>query len=75
MMDHNRNRNKVYPDQKDGPSRDKSSTVPDEAPPGSYYYDDSTGYEVYDADEDGESDEEASSKQSGAYVHERLPDV
>ena len=29
-----------------------------ERKPGSYYYDDSTGYEIYDPDKDDEEDEE-----------------
>lgn len=43
----------------DTPEQDESSPVERERKPGSYYYDDSTGYEIYNPEEEdeGESDE------------------
>jgi hypothetical protein len=38
--------------------QDESSPVKDERQPGSYYYDDATGYELYDpAKDEGEEEE------------------
>ncbi|MDQ3821109.1 MAG: hypothetical protein M3362_25970 [Acidobacteriota bacterium] len=43
----------------DTTERDESSGEERERPkPGSYYYDDSTGYEIYDPEKDDEEDEE-----------------
>lgn len=33
---------------------DQPSGKPNDVKPGSYYYDDSTGYEIYDPDQDNE---------------------
>ena len=41
---------------------DTQTTEPDARPPrkpGSYYYDDATGYEIYSPEEDEEQDEDA----------------
>lgn len=45
----------------DTTEQDESSPVKSEHAPGSYYYDDATGYEVYDPakDEDEESEDES----------------
>ena len=40
----------------DTPEQDESSRT--ERKPGSYYYDDATGYEIYDPVEDDEDEEE-----------------
>lgn len=58
MMDHrnepdNSNRDRDRPPQSD---QSDSSTGAGDAATGSYYYDDSTGYEVYNAEDDGEEE-------------------
>jgi hypothetical protein len=42
----------------DTPERDERSPEKEEPKPGSYYYDDSTGYEIYDPEKDDEEVEE-----------------
>jgi hypothetical protein len=44
----------------DTPEQDETSRTERERKPGSYYYDDSTGYEIYDpvADDENEDDED-----------------
>ena len=38
---------------------------PHERAPGSYYYDDATGYEVFDPEEEGEEDDDADESDPG----------
>ncbi len=40
----------------DTPEQNESSGEEREPKPGSYYYDDSTGYEIYDPEKDDEED-------------------
>jgi hypothetical protein len=42
----------------DTPERDERSPEKKEPEAGSYYYDDSTGYEIYDPEKDDEEEEE-----------------
>ena len=42
----------------DTPEADEPSRIEETRPRGSYYYDDSTGYEIYDPNTDAEGDEE-----------------
>jgi hypothetical protein len=42
----------------DTTERDEPSRTERERKPGSYYYDDSTGYEIYDPSKDDEEEEE-----------------
>ena len=42
----------------DTPEQDEQSRTEREGKPRSYYYDDSTGYEIYDPTKDNEEDEE-----------------
>jgi hypothetical protein len=42
----------------DTPEPDERSPEEKESKPGSYYYDDSTGYEIYDPEKDDEDEEE-----------------
>ncbi|HEX8494216.1 MAG TPA: hypothetical protein VF658_15315 [Pyrinomonadaceae bacterium] len=42
----------------DTTEEDESSPVKNERQPGSYYYDDATGYEVYDPAQDAETEDE-----------------
>lgn len=58
MMDHrkepdNSDRNRDRPAQSE---RSESDPKPSEVATGSYYYDDSTGYEVYDDKNDGDEE-------------------
>lgn len=46
----------------DTTEQDESSPVKNERPPGSYYYDDATGYEVYDPAKDGDEETEDASE-------------
>jgi hypothetical protein len=46
----------------DTPERDEPSRHEQERKPGSYYYDDSTGYEIYDPAKDDEDDEPKESR-------------
>ena len=41
----------------DTPEQDEQSPEKKEPVPGSYYYDDSTGYEIYDPEKDDEEEE------------------
>jgi hypothetical protein len=41
----------------DTPEADEPSRIEGERPRGSYYYDDSTGYEIYDPNADTDEDE------------------
>ena len=53
----------------DTTERDAPSPAGSEPQPGSYYYDDATGYEIYDPskeDEDDRQDEEEQAEASGA---------
>ncbi len=43
----------------DTPKPDPSPQTASATPPGSYYYDDATGYETYDPDAEEEDDEAA----------------
>jgi len=42
----------------DTPEQDETSRTERERKPGSYYYDDSTGYEIYDPSEEDEDKDE-----------------
>ena len=42
----------------DTTEQDESSPAKNERPQGSYYYDDATGYEVYDPSQDAEPEDE-----------------
>ena len=54
MIDHNNepDNSNCELDRPAGDERSESSGKADDASTGSYYYDDSTGYELYDDDED-----------------------
>ena len=45
-------------DEDESPARDEESTPETSQPPRSYYYDDSTGYEIYEAEADTDEDAE-----------------
>ncbi len=48
----------------DGPPQ-PDGDAPSDMPPGSYYYDDATGYEVYDPESDEESEDEGAETDEG----------
>ena len=50
----------------DTPEAEEPSRERGERPRGSYYYDDSTGYEIYDPNADAEGDEEEDESNSPA---------
>jgi hypothetical protein len=54
----------------DTPEQDEPSRK--EREPGAYYYDDSTGYEIYDPSEDDEDEDDLKPKERGQAT---LPDL
>jgi len=52
MMDHDEGRRKTDRDGDGSVQTDPESSESGESSGGSYYYDDATGYEVYDEDDD-----------------------
>ncbi len=57
----------------DTPEADEASRKEGKRPRGSYYYDDSTGYEIYDPNKETDDEEEADANKSSAKLSTLRP--